>query len=91
MPGLLERGRAALGESGRQRRTPIFPTPLSRKIISSDSSVFQPVLCLQEIQRLVGTGAAMNLKVRQQQGPPLRRLEAEGSSPPTAAGALPGP
>ena len=71
---------------------PIFPTPLGRKIISSDSSVFQPVLCLQEIQRLVGTGAAANLKVRQWQGPPLRlRLEAEGGSLPTEAGARPGP
>lgn len=91
-PGLLERAWAALGESGRQRRTPIFPTPLGRKIISSDSSVFQPVLCLQEIQRLVGPGAAVNLKVRQRQGPRLRlRLEVEGGSPPTAAGALLGP
>lgn len=88
-PGLLERARAALGESGRQRRTPIFSTPLGRKIISSDSSVFQPVLCLQEIQRLAGTGAAANLKVRQRQGPRLRlRLEVEGGSPPTAARAL---
>ena len=43
--------------------------------------MFQPVLCLQEIQRLAGTGAAANLKVRQRQGPRLRlRLEVEADA-----------
>lgn len=43
--GLRPPGRAQLPslKTGRQRWPPIFPTPLGRKIISADSSVFQLV------------------------------------------------